>query len=63
MRQLRISGAVRGMAFKRTTQQADASAPRPQDLVDRNFTVEAPNRLWVSDPTYLASWRGFVYVA
>jgi transposase InsO family protein len=32
-------------------------------LVDRQFTVAAPNRLWVADITYVATWSGFVYVA
>jgi putative transposase len=31
--------------------------------VDRDFTAEAPNQLWVSDLTYVATWAGFVYVA
>src|SRR5690606_29357451 len=38
-------------------------AARPLDLVERNFTAERPNQLWVSDLTYVATWRGFVYVA
>ena len=33
------------------------------DLVARNFTATRPNQLWVSDFTYVATWRGFVYVA
>ena len=32
-------------------------------LVDRNFTATRPNQLWVSDLTYVATWRGFGYVA
>jgi transposase InsO family protein len=32
-------------------------------LVDRDFTVTAPNQLWVADFTYVATWAGFVYVA
>ena len=31
--------------------------------MNREFTVDRPNRLWVSDITYVATWRGFVYVA
>jgi len=31
--------------------------------VDRNFTATKPNQLWVADLTYVATWRGFVYVA
>lgn len=37
--------------------------PRPSDLVDRDFTARAPNRLWVADFTYVATWSGTVYVA
>jgi putative transposase len=33
------------------------------DLVEHNFTAARPNQLWVSDFTYVATWRGFVYVA
>ena len=36
---------------------------RPPDLVERQFTATRPNQLWVSDFTYVATWRGFVYVA
>ena len=31
--------------------------------MQRDFTAERPNQLWVSDFTYVATWRGFVYVA
>jgi putative transposase len=62
MRQMGLQGAVRGRAFKRTT-IADEAAARPMDLVQRNFTADRPNQLWVADLTYVATWRGFVYVA
>ena len=62
MAELGLRGATRGRAFKITT-RADDGADRPADLVERDFAVEAPNRLWVSDLTYVATWRGFVYVA
>jgi len=58
---LGLRGAVRGKKFKTTI--PEAAAERPLDLVKRDFTVAAPNRLWVSDLTYVATWRGFVYVA
>ncbi len=61
MKELGLRGAVRGRAAK-TTIPADVSE-RPLDLVNREFTAEQPNRLWVSDLTYVATWRGFVYVA
>ena len=61
MRALGLRGTVRdGTTW--TTQPALA-ATRPADLVDRNFTATRPNELWVSDLTYVATWRGFVYVA
>jgi transposase InsO family protein len=62
MRQMGLQGAVRGRKFTRTT-IADDSAARPRDLVDRNFTATGPNQLWVADLTYVATWRGFAYVA
>ena len=61
MRDLGLEGAVRGRKF--TTTVADDAAARPLDLVDRDFTATRPNQLWVSDLTYVATWRGFVYVA
>jgi len=62
MREMGLAGAVRGRAWTTTT-QPDADAARPGDLVDRKFTATRPNQLWVSDFTYVATWRGFVYVA
>jgi putative transposase len=55
-----IEGVRRGKKHKTT--KSDASAQRPPDLVDRDFTAEAPNALWVMDLTYVATWSGFVYV-
>jgi transposase InsO family protein len=57
-----LQGVVRGRAFKRTT-IVDEDAQRPMDLVQRDFTADRPNRLWVADLTYVATWTGFVYVA
>jgi transposase InsO family protein len=62
MRALGLVGAVRGRAWTTTT-QAPPKAARPGDLVDRHFTATRPNQLWVADFTYVATWRGFVYVA
>jgi hypothetical protein len=58
MSQLGIQGAVRGKT-KRTTIAADGTVARPGDLVERNFTAPAPNRLWVADLTYVRTWSGF----
>ena len=62
MGEMGLEGAVRGRKFVRTT-IADEAALRPQDLVTRQFKATAPNQLWVADLTYVATWRGFVYVA
>ena len=61
MRRLGLRGVVRG---RRTiTTVSDATADRSEDLVQRAFTADRPNALWVADFTYVATWRGFVYVA
>ena len=62
MADLGLQGAVRGRGFESTT-VSDGAAARPLDLIDRDFTAVRPNQLWVSDLTYMATWRGFVYVA
>jgi len=62
MREMGLSGAIRGKRFKRTT-LVDESARRPADLVQRDFTATRPNQLWVADLTYVATWTGFAYVA
>ncbi len=58
---LGIRGVVRG-ATRRTTTPTLAEQ-RPADLVKRQFTAPAPNRLWVADLTYVATWAGFCYAA
>lgn len=62
MRDMGLQGAVRGKP-KRTTIAADDPGSRPADLVDRQFSAAAPNRLWVADLTYVRTWSGFVYAA
>jgi putative transposase len=62
MRQLRLSGARRGRAYKVTT-RSDDRQHRPDDLVDRQFRAPAPNRLWVADLTYVKTHAGWVYAA
>lgn len=61
MRQMGLFGAIRGRKFKTTI--PDETATRPLDLVKRDFTATRPNQLWVADLTFVATWRGFVYVA
>jgi putative transposase len=62
MAKMGLRGAVRGRAFNVTT-VADDRQTRPLDRVGRRFEAERPNQLWVADITYVATWRGFVYVA
>jgi putative transposase len=61
MRMHGLEGVVRGR--ERRTTIPDRQAERPTDLVDRNFTAQAPNQLWVADFTYVMTWSGVVYVA
>jgi transposase InsO family protein len=62
MRRRGLAGVVRGRQFTVTT-ISDIAAARPPDLVTRQFQAVRPNQLWVADLTYVATWRGFVYVA
>ena len=62
MRAMGLRGVVRGRTWITTTDAADTVAQVP-DLVDRVFTATQPNQLWVSDFTYVATWRGVVFVA
>ena len=61
MRSMGLQGAVRGKPVRTTI--SDKASPGPQDRVNRQFQAPAPNMLWVSDFTYVATWQGFVYVA
>ncbi|MGH2888444.1 MAG: IS3 family transposase [Solirubrobacteraceae bacterium] len=55
-----IQGAKRRGKPWRTT-KADPTAVRAKDLVGRDFTAQAPNRLWVGDFTHLRCWEGKAY--
>ena len=61
MRSLGLQGVIRGKPVRTTV--SDKAAPCPLDHVNRQFRAPAPNCLWVSDFTYVATWQGFVYVA
>ena len=61
MRELGLEGVRRGK--KKRTTIPDEEAIRPADLVNRDFTAPGPNRLWVADLSYVATWSGFAYVA
>lgn len=57
-----IQGARRGRKPFTTTPAVDGTA-RPADLVQREFSAPAPNRLWLCDITYIRTWSGTVYVS
>jgi len=61
MSDLGLQGVIRGKPVRTTVQ--DKAAPCPLDHVNRVFHAPAPNRLWLSDFTYVSTWSGFVYVA
>jgi transposase InsO family protein len=60
MKEMELQGVVRGKPVRTTF--SDKSAACPLDHVNRQFHAPAPNRLWVSDFTYVSTWAGFVYV-
>jgi len=61
MREMGLQGVRRGTTKRTTT--SDPQADRPADLVDRQFSASAPNRLWLADLTYVSTWSGFAYTA
>jgi putative transposase len=62
MREAGIQGAKRrGKPWRTTTPDPDAR--RRPDLVQRDFTADGPNELWVADLTYLRCWEGLVFFA
>jgi hypothetical protein len=56
-----LQGVTRRRGTFTTVRDRDVQ-PTP-DLVSRNFVASAPNRLWVADITYIATWSGFLYLA
>ena len=61
MKAMGIQGVRRGR--RTVTTRPEEAMERPRDAVNRKFKVARPNALWVADLTYVATWRGFVYVA
>jgi transposase InsO family protein len=61
MRILGVNGVRRGKRVRTTVPAKDGR--RAGDLLDRDFTAPAPNRVWVADFSYVRTWLGFVYVA
>ena len=61
MRQAGLQGASRRKRYRTTVRERDAR-PAP-DLVDRKFTVDRPDQLWVADITYIPTGAGFLFLA
>lgn len=55
-----LTGAVL-MAWSIAT--ANRGSERAADLIQRNFTADQPNRVWVADFTHVAAWRSVVHAA
>jgi len=60
MKQTGVQGVSRRSKIRTTIR--DDEAQRPEDLVDQDFTADAPNRLWVTDLTYVPTWDAMEYV-
>src|SRR5881394_978313 len=60
MREAGLAGVSRRRCVRTTVRDGARQAP---DLVDRDFTAERPNMLWVADITYIPTWAGFLYLA
>ena len=63
-RLMRESG-LRGATLRKyvVTTLSDPQAKRREDLVERRFFADAPDRLWVADITYIPTWSGWLYLA
>ena len=62
MKQAGIQGVSRRRRGMKTTQRNEDARPAP-DLVERNFSADGPDQLWVADITYVPTWVGFLYLA
>ena len=63
-RLMRESG-LRGATLRKyvVTTLSDPQAKKREDLVERRFFADAPDRLWVADITYIPTWSGWLYLA
>jgi len=64
-RLMRAAGLAgrRPKRFRRTTIPSITAPAQPPDLVRRDFSPSAPNRVWLSDITYIRTWEGWLYLA
>ena len=63
MRKAGLEGCLRGRRRRKGTTLKDSAATPASDLLRRNFTAKAPNRLWVADITYIKTEEGFLYLS
>ena len=61
MRLAGLQGATRRKKWRTTKRDRDAR-PAP-DLIERDFSVEGRDQLWVADITYIPTSNGFLYLA
>ncbi|WP_036568299.1 IS3 family transposase, partial [Nocardia sp. BMG51109] len=61
MREIGMNGVVRGRKLRTTIPVKDGV--RAGDKLNRDFTADAPNHVWVADFTYVSTWTGWTYVA
>jgi putative transposase len=61
MQERALRGASRRKSVRTTVRDRDAEPAH--DLVNRNFTADGPDRLWVADITYIPTWSGFLFLA
>ena len=62
MRRAGITGVSRRRCGPVTTRRDREARPAPE-LVDRDFSAPGPNRLWVTDITFIPTTAGFLYLA
>jgi putative transposase len=62
MQILGIEGVSRRGKRRRTTIPDPAAPPAP-DLVKRRFQADGPNRLWLADITYIATYEGWLFLS
>ena len=61
MKQAEIVGASRRRRGPKTTRRNEDARPAP-DLIERDFSADGPDQLWVADITYIPTWAGFLYL-
>ena len=62
MKQAGVQGVSRRRRGPKTPRR-NADARLAADLVERDFTADGPDQLWVADITYIPTWAGFLYLA